>query len=124
MHDPRDPELESLLGKLTRDEQHKPWFATIGRDLRDSLFPQKLPPLQVTSAPIPVRDIWGFSDGRRAHSGISSLVIHVAIVGLMLWLGTNKFVQEQVARTAEKIDIAPYLKALRPAVKSTDGGGG
>lgn len=116
-----DSELDALMGKLTRDEQHKPWFATIFRDLKDTLFPPKLAPLDVTSKPIPVKDIWGFSHGKEATSGLGSLAVHVVILGLMIWLGTNKAIQQQITKVTG-IELAPPI--LKPAPKQSGGGGG
>ena len=116
-----DSELDALMGKLNRDEQHKPWFTTIFRDIKELISPPKLPPLDVTSKPIPVRDIWGFSQGREATSGLTSLAVHVVIIGLVLWAGTSKAVQEQITKVTG-IELAPPI--LKPAPKQSGGGGG
>ena len=118
-----DSELDDLLSRLTRDEQHLPWFKTIGRDIKDTLFPPKLPPLDVTSKPIPVKDIWGFSQGKGSQSAMSSVLIHVGVVAFALWLSTNSIVQEQVKKVTG-IDIAAYVPVQKPAPKSSGGGGG
>ena len=118
-----DSELDALLAHLSRDEQHQPWFKTIGRDLKDTLFPPKLPPLEVTSKPIPVKDIWGFSQGKGRQSGLSSLIFHVVVVGLALWAGTNKAVQDSVQKVTG-VDIAAYIPQAKPAPKAMGGGGG
>jgi TonB family protein len=124
MQPARDPELDALLGKLDKAEQHRPWFATLGRDVKDTLFPVKLPPLELTSQPIPIKDIWGFSEGHRAHSGLGSVAIHVGVIALALWLGTNSAVQQQV-KNLTAVDISAYIPTvIKPAPKSMGGGGG
>jgi len=51
------PELNLLLPKETLDQ---PLWKSLLQGIDDILFPKKLPPLQLTSKPEPVRDIWGF----------------------------------------------------------------
>src|SRR3954467_14386689 len=36
-----------------------PWFVSLWTNLKETLRPEKLPPLQVTSKPVAVKDIWG-----------------------------------------------------------------
>jgi protein TonB len=118
-----DAEMDALIGKLTQDEQHKPWFTTIFRDLKEAIFPPKLPPLEVTSKPIPVKDIWGFSQGQGRFSGLGSIAIHVLVVGLAIWLGTLKIVQDQVKKVTDVVNLSDYIPA-KPAQQKMGGGGG
>ena len=95
---------------------------SIARNIKDALFPPKLPPLQVTSKPVPVKDIWDLY-GYKKSSGLYSLFIHVAVVTLLFSLAANKTVQQAVTKTVSLVtplDIAPYT-AQRS--KSTGGGG-
>src|SRR2546430_8645235 len=52
-------------------------IASLFENVRDLLFPQKLPPLKVTSRPIPVRDIWEKKDPFffQAEDGIRDLTV-------------------------------------------------
>jgi hypothetical protein len=45
--------------------------------IRELIHPTPLPPLQVTSQPLAVKDIWGLY-GRKKQSGAYSLAIHVS----------------------------------------------
>src|SRR5438045_3078487 len=51
-------------------------------NVRDFLFPEKLPPLKLTSRPVPVRDIWEKRDPKKAAS--YSLGIHGAMIGAII----------------------------------------
>ncbi len=50
-----EPELHLLLPEHIL---HDAWYRSIRRNLRDALFAQKLPPLQLTSRPVNPREIW------------------------------------------------------------------
>jgi TonB family protein len=69
-----------------------------------------------------VKEIWGFYGGQEKRAGATSILIHVAVVGLLFLVGTNKTVQtivkQQIALIAP--DLAPY----KPTVKKDPGGGG
>ena len=56
-------------------------------NVRDALFPEKLPPLRLTSRPVQVREIW--SHGNRKKATVGSLTLHAffigGIVALTIW---------------------------------------
>ncbi len=91
-----------------------------------SLFAPKLPPLQLTSKPVQVKDIWGLY-GRQKRAWLSSMTIHVASVVLAFTLATNSTVQNAVKSTVTLVapDIAPYMpQAAKPKPMGGGGGGG
>ena len=112
-----DLHLERLLAA-----GEEPFYRTFWKDLKEFLHPPKLPPLEVTSKPVAVKEIWGFYGGQEKRAGLSSMAIHVAVVGLLFLIGTNKAVQKAVK---EQIDlIAPDLSPYKPTVKKDNMGGG
>jgi TonB family protein len=112
-----DLHLERLLAA-----GEEPFYRTFWKDLKEFLHPPKLPPLEVTSKPVPVKEIWGFYGGQEKRAGLSSMAIHVAVLGLLFLIGTNKAVQKAVK---EQIDlIAPDLSPYKPTVKNDKMGGG
>ncbi len=112
-----DLHLERLLAA-----GEEPFYRTFWKDLKEFLHPPKLPPLEVTSKPVPVKEIWGFYGGQEKRAGLSSMAIHVAVLGLLFLIGTNKAVQKAVK---EQIDlIAPDLSPYKPTVKKDQMGGG
>lgn len=111
------------LDRLLVPETEKSWFQSFTQNVKDLINPPKQPPLEVTSKPVPVKDIWGDSE-HKGTAGLSSVVLHVGAVALLFALGTNETVQQTVQESVTLIapDLAPYLPA--PQKKTVMGGGG
>ena len=79
-----EPELNLLLSKSTLEE---PLWKSLFQNLDEFFFPKKLPPLVLTSKPVPVKDIWGFYDYKK-NGVLGSTVVHMlaiaAIIGITL----------------------------------------
>lgn len=105
-------------------ETGTPWYRSFIDNLRDAVSPAKLPPLEVTSKPIPVKNIWGDSKNTRT-AGLTSMMIHGAAIALLILVGTNEKVQQTVKESVSLIapDIAPYVPA-KPQKQLMGGGGG
>src|SRR4051812_3446972 len=94
-------------------------------NVRDALFPEKLPPLKLTSRPVAVRDIWEKKDRKRSAG--SSLFVHACIVGALiagsLWGGkvVNQIKKEDAVSLVAP-DISEYMPMTKPGPSS--GGGG
>ena len=116
-----EPELHLLLNNQTLDE---PLWKSLFRNIDDFFFPKKLPPLVLTSKPIPVRDIWGFYN-YKGRGAAGSTVIHVLALALIIagtYLG-RKIVD--VAKPKETVLlIAPDDLPVLPPSKTLSGGGG
>ena len=110
------------LQRLLAGDVEEPFFRSLFRNVKEFIHPPKLPPLELTSKPVPVKDIWGFYGGQEKRAGVSSLLIHVAAIGLLFIIGTNKAVQQVVRQQIALIapDLAPY----KPTVKKDPMGGG
>src|SRR5687768_17433301 len=117
-----DVHLQRLLVK----ETDKPWLVTFFNDLKEYIHPPKLPPLDVTSKPVMVKDVWGFSGGKGKQAGLSSVLIHGGVIALAFLVGTNQDVQDAVKKSMfdEPIDIAPYVPQAAPKKQQMGGGGG
>ncbi len=97
------------------------------QNLRDTFFPKKLPPLEVTSKPVPVKEIWS-KDTQFTRVQALSVTVHVGILLLIIFPllmeipspNTTKASNMQV----QQLDISPYLPRLKPAPKRAGGGGG
>jgi protein TonB len=109
---------------LLNSEIEEPFFRSLIRNVREFVNPPKLPPLELTSKPVAVKEIWGFYGGQERRAGITSMLIHAGAIALLLFLGTNKVVQQVVKQQIEL--IAPNLAPYKPTVKTGDmhGGGG
>src|SRR4051794_30938764 len=112
------------LARLLAPEMDEPWYKSMVQNIRDAINPPKLPPLEVTSKPVAVKDIWG-ADENKGRAGVSSLLIHCGVVTLLIFAGTNKRVQQVAKQTVSLVmpaDIEPYVPA--PQKKNVMGGGG
>src|SRR5579862_7043460 len=104
-----DVHLQNLLVQTVED----PWYKSLFNNIRDTISPPKLPPLVVTSKPVPVKDIWGLY-GQKRESKFMSLAVHICVVALMFTVLSNKTVQQKVKETVHLIapDIAPYVPEM------------
>ena len=75
-----EPELHLLLTNQTLDE---PIWKSLFRNIDEFFFPKKLPPLVLTSKPVPVRDIWGFYS-YKGRGAVGSTAIHVLAIALII----------------------------------------
>jgi TonB family protein len=118
----RPGEAESRLANVFSGSEQEPIFRSLLRQLRETINPPKLPPLEVTSKPVAVKDIWGFYGGNESKAGLGSILIHGAVVAVMLILGTNPVIQKAVKEQVTL--IAPDLTAYVPKPSPKTGGGG
>ncbi len=75
-----EPELNLLLPKSTLDE---PLWKSLFGNIDEFFFPKKLPPLVLTSKPVPVREIWGDYNYKKGGALGSSVVHALAIVAII-----------------------------------------
>ena len=73
-----DDHLNRLLAPAAAEI---PWYKSLYQNIHDLIKPEKLPPLEVTSKPVPVRDIWGLYN-KDPKSRYISVGIHVAVFAL------------------------------------------
>src|SRR5450755_3224526 len=116
-----EPELHLLLTNQTLDE---PLWKSLFRNVDEFFFPKKLPPLVLTSKPVPVRDIWGFYN-YKGRGAAGSTIVHLLAVAAIIaatYLGKRMV---DVAKPKESIVlIAPEDTPPLPVSKKLAGGGG
>ncbi|MCL5746431.1 MAG: hypothetical protein M1541_21285 [Acidobacteria bacterium] len=98
-------EADVHLTRLLVAGVEEPWYRSLFQSIRDIVKPQKLPPLEVTSKPVVVKDIWGLY-GKKRSSGVMSLAIHASVVVLLFTVASSRAVQNQVKQIITPI-IAP-----------------
>jgi TonB family protein len=117
-----EPELNLLLPKGSEQSLWKSLF----HNLEDTFFPKKLPPLVLTSKPVPVKDIWGFYDYKKSGATVS-ITTHIIVLAAILvgsyYLG-KKVVQRPKEETVTLIAPTPDTPTIKPAKTVTGGGGG
>ena len=71
------------LGRLLAPSTDEPWYKSFVQNIKETFNPPKLPPLEVTSKPVAVKDIWGLY-GRQRKSWMMSTGAQVCVVALIL----------------------------------------
>ena len=101
----------------------EPAWKTIANNIYDLFYPpKKLPPLVLTSKPIPVKD--PMQEDRGKASPIISAAVHVLIIALVLWafLAVKKAVSKKQLLT--NIDVSQYMPIAPKGPQMGGGGGG
>src|ERR1700756_5294850 len=113
-------ELDSFLGRAFEE---KPIWSELYANLRDFFFPPKLPPLELTSTPIPVPDRMAVKTNPWAVG--TATIVNGAILAIILVLGARKIIQEikkPPVIDATNIDISEFKAPKAPTMAG--GGGG
>ncbi len=123
VHGAEIPELNLLLPKSEFDLS---LWQSLRQQIHEWRHPQKLPPLQLTSKPVPVREIWG-SYNYKKRGALGSTVLHMLVIGgiIAVSLAGAKVVQEVHKETVTLIapDVSEYMP-LSSKKNDTIGGGG
>jgi hypothetical protein len=101
--------------------------ASLFGNLRDFLFPEKLPPLKLTSRPVPVRDIWEKRDPKKAAGyslGIHGAMVAAIIIATIVGARAVKEVQKENTVTLVAPNLSDYLPMTKPDKLMGGGGGG
>ncbi len=125
-NNPLVPSADDHLSRLLVDSVEEPWYSSFVRNVKEYFNPPKLPPLQVTSRPVAVKDIWGLY-GRQKKSFMMSTGFQVCAVALMFTLGVTKPGQQVVKQAVQiftPVDTAPPEAPPKKQVMRGGGGGG
>src|SRR5205823_2333625 len=95
--------------------EQPPEYRVFWRNLRDMISPPKLPPLKLTSKPIPVKPLWA-RNKQYSRVQIISIAAHVIILVLIVAPFAKKALQPTLTASMNITDISPYLPKL-PAGK-------
>jgi protein TonB len=103
--------------------EEKPIWADLYESIRDVFFPPKLPPLELTSTPIPVPDRMAVKPNPWAI-GIATAV-NLLILAAFLYFGARVIIDKftKPTLTATDIDVGDF-KAPKADTKAGGGGGG
>jgi TonB family protein len=93
-------------------------------NLRDTFFPQKLPPLHLTSQPVAVADPLAIR--RDPTSSTIAFIMHVIVITAILWTAMNvhQHVVAEKQQIITPITFRPYIPPTITAPKVMGGGGG
>jgi periplasmic protein TonB len=110
------------LSRLLPIEVEEPFYKTFIRDLKETIFPPKLPPLEVTSQPVAVKDIWGLY-GNQKKSFAMSFGFQIALIALVVFALSTKPVQKVVKNTVAVFLPDAPVDVPKPAMHGGGGGG-
>jgi periplasmic protein TonB len=113
-----DDHLSRLL--LTNTEE--PLYKTLLRDFKEIIHPPKLPPLEVTSQPVAVKEIWGLY-GRQRKSFLLSMGFQAAVVVLIFTALSSKTVQKRIQQIVPLV-MPEEVHVPKPVTHAGGGGGG
>ena len=113
---PQQDEELHLLPQTTMDES---LWVSLRDNIRAAFFPEKLPPLELTSRPVKVREIWDRDAYKKESAGVS-LVVHVAMIAGLIAISIMgaKVVKEAPKQIVTL--IAPDLTPQLPMTKKSD----
>jgi TonB family protein len=118
-----DVHLQRLIPPQSLD---LPWYRSLYRSLRELIHPPRLPPLELTSQPVLVKDIWGLY-GRQKKSFVMSVGFQTALVAAIVLLGlSNSRVPRDVRNLIRRVylDVPPEdVPRISPSTKGGGGGG-
>jgi TonB family protein len=113
-------EFDGFLGKAFEE---KPIWTALYESIRDVFFPQKLPPLVLTSTPIPVPDRMAVKPNPWAI-GIAAFV-NLSILAAVLYFGARAIIKQidDLKLNNNVVDVGEF-KFKAPAGEKAGGGGG
>jgi TonB family protein len=100
-------------------------WESLSQNFKETFFPKKLPPLVLTSKPIPVKDIWGFYNYKKSGATLSTIA-HIIVISAIL-IGTyylGKKVIETPKETVTLVAPSMDIPVMKPAKAPSGGGGG
>lgn len=115
------------LDHLARAGEEIPWHTAIYENIRDYFFPPKQPPLKLTSRPVRVKNIWGFSGDKTRYAELISFSVHAGVILFLFVAGASYVQQSEIKQSVtliNPVDIAPYMPKALPRPKQMGGGGG
>jgi periplasmic protein TonB len=116
---------EDQLAKTLSGYEEDNVFVSLWRGIKETINPTKLPPLEVTSRPVAVKDIWGQTAGNESRSAMGSMVIHGVVIALLIFVSTNKEIQKVVKEfTPLAAPLSEYIPKTAPKKQTMGGGGG
>jgi periplasmic protein TonB len=119
-------EREEELNLLPRTAVDESLWTSLRENVRAVFFPEKLPPLRLTSRPVPVRDIWGEYNYKKQSASVS-LVVHILFVAGLIALsimGARAVKKIATQQTVELIAPDDASLPITPKSNRTAGGGG
>src|SRR5258708_37580720 len=106
-HPPHTADPEPELNLLMPKGSEQGVWSSLVQNVKDTFFAKNLPPLVLTSKPVPVKDIWGFYDHKKSGAALSTIahiIVLSAILAGTIYLGRQVVVDNKHAQVTR---IAP-----------------
>ena len=116
------PATDHLARLLPPESMDAAWYRSFWSNLCESLVPAG-PPLDITSKPVLVREIWG-QYRRQKKSWMMSIALQSAVVLLLFTVASTKVVRQGVVRLMPLLDPSSIPLDTKPAPSAKQGGGG
>jgi TonB family protein len=113
-------EADDHLSRLLAPDTEIPWYKSIVENVKELISPEKLPPLEITSKPVEVKDIWGKGTSPKALA--SSVALQAAVVAVLFFLVTSPVIKKKLIDTV-LVAPPPPPKAVKPLPNQGGGGG-
>jgi TonB family protein len=110
---------ESFLATTFDD---KPVWASLYDDVRDTLFQPKLPPLELTSTPVPTPDRMAVKTNPWAIG--TATLVNGSILALIILLGLRTTILTSPHPPTDDVHLKDFTLFAPPANQSAHGGGG
>jgi TonB family protein len=109
-----------------REDINPPLWQSLVGNVKELMFPKKLPPLELTSRPVKVDDIWGEYNYKKQSASVSLVVHVVAVAGLIaLSIAGAKVISNPTQQiTLVAPDISDYMPISQKHIDQIGGGGG
>jgi protein TonB len=115
--------MQQLIARLEQS-----WWDSLKSNLRDTFFPEKLPPLKLTSKPVRVREIWGDYNNRKSATVGTTIVHSLMVAGLIaISIVGARAVKQEVKQTVVDLvapDVSVYMPISNKKNDTIGGGGG
>jgi periplasmic protein TonB len=110
-------------------QMHRSMLTSLFLNVKEAIFPEKLPPLRITSRPVNVGQIWSTTRHKKATTG--SLTVHAFAIAALIVISLLPNRSATVAKPDEHVTLmAPPLTDYQPVMKPAEapkvlaGGGG
>jgi TonB family protein len=123
-----DLDSSSLHMQQLMTSLEQSWLSSLKSNLYEYFHPEKLPPLQLTSKPVRVREIWGEYNNHKSAT-VGSMIVHgFMVAGLIAISIVGARAVKQQIKPQESVElIAPNISVYMPVSSKpndTIGGGG
>lgn len=105
--------------------ESKSLWSSIKEGFRERFHPEELPPLELQSKPVPVKELWSRDTQRSVRTRVVSFLAHVLVIALLLLPIFHRPTRERIVRAFSNVPlVAPSVYVNETSGKKIGGGGG